>query len=97
MRLIWTPPALADRDQIWREIAQDNADAASRLDARFSDAASQLIEFPQSGRPGAISGTRELIPHRNYRLVYSVDRGTVWIVALLHVARAWPPTRIDEQ
>lgn len=45
------------------------------------------------GRPGQIPGTRELIPHESYRLVYEVLADTVWILALVHTARPWPPTR----
>ena len=29
------------------------------------------------GRPGQIAGTRELIPHENYRLVYEISNETV--------------------
>ena len=45
------------------------------------------------GRPGQIPGTRELIPHESYRLVYEVQADTVWILALAHTARLWPPNR----
>lgn len=40
-----------------------------------------------------IAGTRELIPHESYRLVYEVQADAVWILALVHTARLWPPTR----
>jgi toxin ParE1/3/4 len=46
-----------------------------------------------SGRQGAIPGTREVFPHENYRLVYEFDGETVWILALVHVARRWPQLR----
>jgi plasmid stabilization system protein ParE len=45
------------------------------------------------GRPGQIPGTRELIPHESYRVVYEVQADTVWILALVHTARLWPPFR----
>ena len=34
---------------------------------------------------------RELIPHESYRLVYEIERETVWVLALVHTARQWPP------
>jgi len=37
-----------------------------------------------------VVGTREIFPHRSYRLVYEVDGRTVWIMALVNVARIWP-------
>ena len=46
--------------------------------------------YPKLGRPGKILGTRELIPHESYRLVYEISEGTVWILALVHTARQWP-------
>ncbi|MBO9355918.1 type II toxin-antitoxin system mRNA interferase toxin, RelE/StbE family [Bordetella petrii] len=91
MRVIWTPEALQDRRDIWDYIAQDSETAAARMDALFSQAASRLADYPQLGRPGVITGTRELIPHENYRLVYETTATAVWILALVHVARLWPP------
>jgi toxin ParE1/3/4 len=66
------------------------------MDQLFSDAAARLAEHPMIGRPGKIPGTRELIPHESYRLVYEVDEETVWILALVHTARQWPPVREHE-
>ncbi len=34
---------------------------------------------------------RELIPHESYRLVYEIDDDAVWMLALIHTARQWPP------
>ena len=33
----------------------------------------------------------ELISHEHYRLVYKIDGDTVWILALVHTSRQWPP------
>jgi toxin ParE1/3/4 len=93
MRVVWTPEAEQDRDEVWEYIATDSMAAAARMDELFSDAAARLVDFPELGRPGKIVGTRELIPHENYRLVYEVDGDTVWMLALVHTARLWPPLR----
>jgi plasmid stabilization system protein ParE len=50
----------------------------------------RLADHPPLGKSGRIPGTRELIPHESYSLVYEVDGETVWILALLHTARLWP-------
>lgn len=50
MRVIWTPEAEHDRDDVWDYIAADNAAAAARTDELFSDAATQLADFPAMGR-----------------------------------------------
>ncbi len=91
MRVIWAPEAEQDRVDIWDFIVQHNPCAAIRMDQLFSDAAASLVEFPLQGQGGKTPGTRELIPHENYRLVYEIEGQTVWILALVHVARQWPP------
>ena len=93
MRILWTLTAEQDRADIVDYIAQDNPRAAIRMDERFGAAVGRLAEHPLMGRPGQIPGTRELIPHESYRLVYEVQADTVWILALVHTARLWPPNR----
>jgi addiction module RelE/StbE family toxin len=93
MKIRWTPEAEEERFAIWAYIAENNPEAAARMDALFSAAAANLAVQPQLGRAGKISGTRELIPHENYQLVYEVTDQTVWILALVHVARLWPPLK----
>jgi plasmid stabilization system protein ParE len=43
------------------------------------------------GKRGMIEGTRELLPHKNYRLVYELIDDEIWIHAIVHAARQWPP------
>ena len=73
MIVLWTPEAEQDRADIWDYIAADNPSAAVRMDELFSDAAARLATHPKMGGTGKISGTRELIPHESYRLVYEID------------------------
>jgi addiction module RelE/StbE family toxin len=89
--VVWTPEAEQDRADIWDYIAADNPDAAVRIDELFSDAADKLAAHPKMGTTGKIPGTRELIPHESYRLVYEIDAGTVWVLTLVHTTRQWPP------
>ena len=93
MKVFWTPEAEQDRTDIWLHIAGDNLRAAARMDELFSDAAARLEDHPKLGRPGKISGTRELVVHESYRLVYEIEGETVWVLTLVHTARQWPPVR----
>jgi len=93
MKVIWTPEAEQDRLAIWDYIAADNPYAAVSMDELFSAAAASLKAFPHKGKLGQIAGTRELTPHENYRLVYQTESDAVWILALVHVARMWPPLK----
>ncbi|MDQ6435851.1 type II toxin-antitoxin system RelE/ParE family toxin [Mesorhizobium sp. LHD-90] len=91
MKVTWTPEAEADRLELTEYIAVDNPRAASRVDELFEAAAKRLAEFPLLGRVGIIPGTRELIPHSSYRMVYEVRDDGVWITSVAHTARQWPP------
>lgn len=93
MRVLWTLSAEQDRADIVDFIAQDNLLAAIRMDEIFSAAVGRLADHPLLGRAGQIPGTRELIPHESYRLVYEVRADTVWILTLVHTARLWPRAR----
>ena len=90
MKLVWTKPAAADRREIRAYIAQDNPSAALALDELLSERAARLIDHPQ---PGRVAGTRELVAHRNYILVYDVTTDTVRVLRVLHAARQWPPQK----
>jgi len=83
VKVRWTPEAERDREDVLLYIAADNPLAAIGMDDLFSEAAERLADFPLLGPAGTIPGTRELIPHESYRLVYEVEEETVWILALV--------------
>lgn len=93
MKVVWTGPALKDREQIVFFILQDNAAAAVAMDELFSRAAGSLERAPKKGRVGRIKNTRELVIHARYILVYGIDieNDILYITALLHTSRRWPP------
>ncbi len=91
MRVRWTPEAEDDRSQIFDYIAADSPRSAVKMDELFSKAAARLADHPKLGRNGRIPGTREVIPHKSYCLVYEIESETVWVLALVHTARLWPP------
>ncbi|QYA13391.1 type II toxin-antitoxin system RelE/ParE family toxin [Rhizobium sp. AB2/73] len=92
MKLAWTPEARADRRAIYTYIEAENATAALALDELLAKRSKQLITHPMTGRPGRVSGTRELVVHRNYLLVYDLADEMVRIIRILHAAQQWPPS-----
>lgn len=91
MELFWTPEATQDRDEIYDYIEADNPAAALALDELFAENGGRLVDHPGLGRPGRIAGTRELVAHQNYGLVYDVTGDLVRVLRVLHAARQWPP------
>lgn len=95
MKLVWTRTASADRKDIREYIAQNNPAAALALDELFSEKANRLVDHPGLGRPGCVTGTRELVAHQNYILIYDAVDDLVRILRVLHAAKQWPPVRLD--
>ncbi|KQT31248.1 addiction module toxin RelE [Sphingomonas sp. Leaf412] len=91
MKVVWTPEAEQDRAEIWDYLEARDPVAAARMDRLFAEAARRLADFPMLGHDGDVAGTRELTPHRSYRLIYEIADNTVWILVLIHTARQWPP------
>lgn len=90
MIVLWAPEAEQDRVDIMDYIAADNPSAALRMDQLFGEAAARLADHPFMGKPGQIPDIRELTPHPSYRLVYTINQDTIWVLTLIHTAKLWP-------
>ena len=91
MQVKWLRRALANLDDEAAYIAKDSPRAAAELVVHMRDSAAMLAAHPDMGRPGRISGTRELVVTRfPYILPYQVRGGTVEILRVFHTARRWP-------
>ncbi|MDP3552252.1 MAG: type II toxin-antitoxin system RelE/ParE family toxin [Novosphingobium sp.] len=89
-RILWTTEAMKDRDGIFDRIEREAPHAAEKLDATFEEKCLPLARHPFMGRSGRLDGTRELVVHNNYRLLYDVTDEAVRILRLLHARRQWP-------
>jgi toxin ParE1/3/4 len=92
MKFLWTGPALSDLRALHADIAKDNERTANAMVARIVDRAErQLSRLPESGGPGRIAKTRELlISGTPYVMPYRVVGDTVHILRVFHSARRWP-------
>ena len=71
-------------------ISIENPAAAVRVRRQIRAAILRLIEFPQSGRKGHVTGTRELVvPKLPYVVVYRVSHDAVEIIRVLHTSMDW--------
>jgi addiction module RelE/StbE family toxin len=72
-------------------IAQDNPRAAYRMVQVIQKQTKQLLAHPYSGRPGRVSGTRELvISDTPYLVAYRLQGEWLDVLAVLHSSRRWP-------
>lgn len=91
MDLVWSALSIADRHKIFDYIETENPSAAIAVDERIEQAVDRLRQFPESGRTGRVTGTRELVvAHTPYIVAYIVISGRVRILRVLHGAQTWP-------
>ena len=91
MKLIWSPQAVADRESTYDFIDAESPQSAILVDDRIWNATLSLTRFPEIGRPGRVSGTRELVVQRTpYLVAYSVHDDRIYILRILYGAQQWP-------
>jgi addiction module RelE/StbE family toxin len=91
MQLRWTEEAVADLSRIADYLFEERPAYAPRILQAIYDAPSSLLTFPERGRPGRKSGTRELVlPSSPYLIVYVVANEAIHVVRILHGAQKWP-------
>jgi len=91
MKLRWTRAALEDLRQVAEYISARNPQAARRIMAAIRSATNGPLEFPEIGRPGRVTGTRELIVTGTpFIIPYRIKGGHIDILRVYHAARKWP-------
>jgi toxin ParE1/3/4 len=91
MQVKWLRNALRNLDDEASFIAIDNPPAAHLVVQRVLDAVAMLAEQPALGRPGRVTGTRELVVLKTrYIVPYRVRRQTVEILRVFHTSRRLP-------
>ncbi len=68
------------------------AAVADRTVAEIAAAFRRLNRFPDLGRPGRRTGTRELgMAGRPFIIIYRVTPAAIEIARIIHAAMQWPP------
>jgi addiction module RelE/StbE family toxin len=92
MRVRWLNSALRAVRTIHSRVAADNPQAAAGVVRRIQGSVSHLSAFPESGRPGRVAGTREVVvPKLPYLIVYRINGDDVEILRVFHTSMDWPP------
>ena len=91
MTVVWSPRAIGHLADLRAYIVRENPGAAARTAAMLLAAVDRLAELPNLGRPGRVSGTRELVvPGTRYVILYRVRAERLEIIAVFHVRQRWP-------
>ena len=91
MTVVWSPRAIGHLAALRDYIARENPGAAARTATTLLAAVDRLAELPNLGRPGRISGTRELVvPGTRYVIAYRVRGERLEIIAVFHGRQRWP-------
>lgn len=90
LTLEWKKQAQADLFSIIDFISDDNPAAAQELKNEIEAKTEKLREFPELYNVGRKRGTRELVAHKNYIVVYKVLASCVQILRVKHVKQQRP-------
>jgi len=92
MNIRWSPETIEDLTSLRAYIAEDDPAAARGVVLHIIHIIEQLLpDNPQMGRPGRVSGTRELvIPKTPFIVPYRLQRNVIQILRVYHGARRWP-------
>lgn len=94
-KLIWSPKAASDLEEICRFIERDSPHYARLFAQRVIALVESIPEFPKSGRivpEYQQDDIREKI-FQNYRIVYRIKPDAIEIVAITHGAKLLPKVK----
>lgn len=92
LSIIWSQPARSDLANIIRYLANQNPFAARRIKKIIEEAILPVAEHPYLFRCGRVAGTREIVAHTNYIVVYRVDALHLTVLSVLHARQEYPKT-----
>ncbi|MCW2488255.1 type II toxin-antitoxin system RelE/ParE family toxin [Candidatus Symbiopectobacterium sp. NZEC127] len=86
----WKTSALYDLAEIIDYIEQYNTVASSKLHQQIVHVTENLSQHPYLYRSGRVPGTREIVVHPNYLVVYTIDELQIEILRVLHARQEYP-------
>ncbi|MEE4228762.1 type II toxin-antitoxin system RelE/ParE family toxin [Pseudomonas viridiflava] len=86
----WSSWARQDLLAIIDYISDDNVTAAQEMKDTVESRVANLPLHPRLYKEGREPGTREMVVHPNYIVIYSESTTTLIVLRVLHVARKWP-------
>ena len=91
MRIVWSPRAIGHLADLRAHIARDDPEAAARTATALLTAVERMAALPNLGRPGRVTGTRELVvPNTPYVVPYRLRGDRLEVIAVFHGRQRWP-------
>ncbi len=88
MRILWTPAAADDLEEIAGYLKEHHPDYAQSTVRELYQTIRSLKDFPQRGRPGREEGTRELVFVRlPWIAIYRLRNDAIEVLRIWHAAR----------
>ena len=87
MKVIWSPGARTDLEEVWRYIASDSVHAATLVENRIIDAVDGLSVFPETGRRLKGDLRQFVVAKTGYLIIYRVKADHIEIARVWHGAR----------
>lgn len=87
----WAPDALDELEEIIAYVAAESRSAAENLRHRIEASVLPAADHPYMFRSGRVEGTREIVAHPNYIVVYRVLEDRIRVIAVVHARRRYPP------
>lgn len=91
MTIVWTRRAVRHLTSLRAFIARDSSHHAARTATQILEAVELLASNPSIGRPGRLTGTRELVVSGTpYVIPYRIRNGRLELIAVFHGRQKWP-------
>lgn len=88
--LHWRADARDDLASLIRFIAHENPHAARDMKALIEASVLPASEHPYMFRAGRLPGTREIVAHPNYIVIYRVLANCIEVVNVVHARQEYP-------
>ncbi len=98
MRVVWSPLALAQAEEVVDYIAAERPETAAKWLAGLMDLVERLPRFPRKGRmvpEVGRSAIREVLYGR-YRIIYRLDPKRIFIITVRHQRRRFAVDDLEE-
>lgn len=86
----WTDEAKTDLYTLIAFIAEENPYAAESLLEQIEESILPTAEHPYMFRAGRVPGTREIVAHPNYILIYQVLNDAILVLSVVHSRCEYP-------